>query len=127
MDYTKVAVFVCAGACLAGSLKIFKPGYDIYVVMMVCIFVMFFIITKLQIVVELIEKLEKCIEADREYVKIMLKIVGISYVTQFASDMCKDCGYATMGNQIQIFGKISVLVVSLPVITSLTELIMVML
>ena len=39
---------------------------------------------------------------------VIVKIVGISYISEFASDICRDSGYAAIGNQIQIFGKLSI-------------------
>lgn len=43
------------------------------------------------------------------YFKILLKIIGITYIAEFASDLCKDAGYTTIAGQIQMFGKLSVL------------------
>ena len=39
----------------------------------------------------------------------------------FASDLCKDAGYATIAGQIQMFGKLSVLAAGIPVLTALLE------
>lgn len=55
------------------------------------------------------------------YFKILLKIIGITYVAEFASDLCKDAGYATIAGQIQMFGKLTVLAAGIPVLTALLE------
>ena len=55
------------------------------------------------------------------YFKILLKIIGITYIAEFASDLCKDAGYATIAGQIQMFGKLSVLAAGIPVLTALLE------
>ena len=55
----------------------------------------------------------------REYIKILLKITGITFISEIASDISKDCGYSSVASQVQIFGKISVLVISLPVFAEL--------
>ena len=70
---------------------------------------------------EAIEKIKTYIHFDEAYLNTLIKIVGISYLTQFSTDLCKDCGYQALSNQLQIFGKISVLAVSMPVILSLLE------
>ena len=59
--------------------------------------------------------------------EILLKIVGISYITQFSSDMCKECGYGAIGNQIQIFGKLAVMTISMPIVLALIDTITYML
>lgn len=50
-----------------------------------------------------------------------MKIIGITYIAEFASDICKDAGHAAIANQIQIFGKLSVLAVSMPIVLALLE------
>ena len=51
----------------------------------------------------------------------MIKIVGISYICEFSSDICKDSGMSALGNQIQIFGKLSILVIGMPVFVQLMD------
>ena len=46
-----------------------------------------------------------------------------TYIAEFASDLCRDAGYQGVAGQIQIFGKISVLAVSVPVLTALLDVI----
>ena len=46
-------------------------------------------------------------------------MTGIAYVSEFASSMCRDAGYQAVASQIEIFAKLSLLAVSLPVVTAL--------
>ena len=46
-------------------------------------------------------------------------MVGITYVAEFASGICKDAGYGSLGNQIEIFGKLSILGISMPILLAL--------
>ena len=48
--------------------------------------------------------------------------VLFTYVAEFASGICKDAGYSALGNQIEIFGKLSILGVSMPVFLALFEI-----
>ena len=50
-----------------------------------------------------------------------IKMVGITYVAEFAMNICKDAGYAAVGNQIELFAKLSILVLSIPVLTVFLE------
>lgn len=51
---------------------------------------------------------------DSLYIKIIFKSLGVTYIAQFASDFCKDCGENAISSQVILAGKISVLVISLP-------------
>jgi stage III sporulation protein AD len=50
---------------------------------------------------------------------VLIKILGISYICEFSADICKDSGFTAISNQIQIFGKLSILVVSMPIFMNL--------
>ena len=48
-------------------------------------------------------------------------MVGITYIAQFSSGFCIDAGYQAIAAQIEIFGKLAILVVGMPVLLALLE------
>ena len=60
---------------------------------------------------------------DPGYVRILLKGLGICYITNFARGVCRDSGETTLADQTLLAGKISLLIISLPMIDTLTEVI----
>ena len=85
----------------------------------ICIFI--YIITKVQIVLEFVEKLEGMIAIDSTYIGLVIKMVGITYAAEFAVNVCKDAGYGVIAGQIENFAKMSILVVSLPVLMAFID------
>jgi stage III sporulation protein AD len=65
--------------------------------------------------------------ASDTYINILFKALGICYITQFASDICKDSGEGALAVQIEIAGKITLLLLSLPLFEALTDLVTVLL
>jgi stage III sporulation protein AD len=65
--------------------------------------------------------------ASDTYINILFKALGICYITQFASDICKDSGETALSVQVEIAGKITLLLLSLPLFEALTELVTVLL
>ncbi len=53
----------------------------------------------------------------------ILKIIGVGYLTEFAANLCSDAGTSSIGNKIMLGGKIVILCLSLPIITSLIDII----
>ena len=51
----------------------------------------------------------------------MLKMIGITYIAEFSSGICKDAGYQTIAAQIEIFSKLTILAMGLPVLLALLE------
>lgn len=68
-----------------------------------------------------LETLKNYIALKDSYLSILLKIIGITYIADFSSNVCKDAGYSAIAGQIEIFGKISIFVVSAPVLMALLD------
>jgi stage III sporulation protein AD len=64
--------------------------------------------------------------ADETYINILFKALGICYITQFASDICKDSGEGALAVQIELAGKVTLLLMALPMFEALTDLVTVL-
>ena len=107
---------------LAGLILVFKsikPEYGIMISVVGCAFIFLYSLVRVNEIVEMVERLAGITSVSREYIKIILKITGVTFISEIASDIAKDCGYQAVANQVQIFGKLSVLVISFPVFTEL--------
>ena len=121
MDMIKIAMIGLAAALLAMQVKVGRPEYEIFITMAACLCIFFFLVTKLTIVIEAMNQIQGYIRLDSQYVAILLKMIGITYISEFASGICKDAGFHSIASQIDIFGKLSILLVSLPVLITLLE------
>ena len=83
--------------------------------------IFFYSLSKLEAVIETIRKVQSYIRLDRVYLEILMKMIGITYIAEFASGICRDAGYGSLGGQIEIFGKLSMLAVSMPILLALME------
>ena len=78
-------------------------------------------VTQLDSILSLIRELMEYTGLDGVYFKILLKIMGLAWISQLASDICKEAGCAAISRQIDIYGKLLILSVSLPVVTALID------
>jgi stage III sporulation protein AD len=58
------------------------------------------------------------------YVETILKIIGIAYIAEFASQITKDAGQGTIASKIELGGKIVILAMAVPILTALIEMIL---
>jgi stage III sporulation protein AD len=77
--------------------------------------------TKLSSVFAVINEMSVGLSGEKTYIRILLKIIGITYVTDFSSAICKDAGFSAIAGQIVMFGKIAILAISSPIILTLLE------
>ena len=71
--------------------------------------------------VDAVKRFEDAMGLDSEYISILLKMAGIAYLTQFAVSLCRDAGQGAVAGQIGFAGKISMLIVSLPILQALVR------
>ena len=121
MSVLTIGILGIAGALLAVELKGLKGEYGIYLVAAVGLVIFFYGITKLKTVIETIRQVQSYIRLNRMYLEVLLKMIGITYIVEFSSGICKDAGYGSLGSQIEIFGKLSVLAVSMPILLALLD------
>ena len=121
MSVLTIGILGIAGALLAVELKGLKGEYGIYLVAAVGLVIFFYGITKLKTVIETIRQVQSYIRLNRMYLYVLLKMIGITYIAEFSSGICKDAGYGSLGSQIEIFGKLSVLAVSMPILLALLD------
>lgn len=121
MSVLTIGILGIAGALLAVELKGLKGEYGIYLVAAVGLVILFYGITKLKTVIETIRQVQSYIRLNRMYLEVLLKMIGITYIAGFSSGICKDAGYGSLGSQIEIFGKLSVLAVSMPILLALLD------
>ncbi len=121
MSVLTIGVLGIASALLAVELKGLKGEYGVYLVAAVGLVIFFYGVTKLKTVIETIRQVQAYIRLNRMYLEALLKMIGITYIVEFSSGICKDAGYGSLGSQIEIFGKLSVLAVSMPILLALLD------
>ena len=95
--------------------------FGIYVILAAGVLIFFYSAGKLRIILEAVRQIQSCIQMNQAYLTALLKMAGITYIAELASGLCRDAGYSSMGTQIEMFGKLSILAVSAPIVLALFE------
>ena len=121
MTVVTIAITGIVAVLLAVSLKGMKGEYGTYLVMAAGFFIFFYGIGKLTTILDTMKEIQSYIKINSIYLSTLVKMIGITYIAEFAAGICKDAGYGAVGTQIEIFGKLSVLAVSMPILLALVE------
>ena len=121
MDIIKIAVTGLVSVCMAVLMKELKPQFSVLLSISACILIFYFALSKLNAIAALFSGVTGYMNLKESYLKILLKIIGISYIADFSASICRDAGYSAIAGQIEIFGKISILTVSTPVVLAMLE------
>ena len=117
----RVAIIGLTGAFIAVILKNQKSDYSIYVILGIAIIIFAFICTQLESIIQAINSFSTYVNIEKKYIVILIKMTGITYVSEFASSICKDLGYQSMASQIEMFARLLLFVISIPVVSALIE------
>ncbi len=121
MNMIQIGMLGALGAILAIQFKSGKTEYGIYMSVAVSIVLFTCIVDRLELFVNTIEEISRYITIDTGYIATMLKMIGITYIAEFSSGICKDAGYQTIATQIEIFSKLTILAMGLPVLLALLK------
>lgn len=119
MSVVTVAAVGIAAVLLASQLKGMKGEYGFFLSAAAGLFIFFYGIQKLESILKVVKEIQESICLNNVYFVTLMKMVGITYIGEFASGICKDNGCSFLGSQIEIFGKLSILAVSAPVVLAL--------
>lgn len=73
--------------------------------------------------VERMQQLTESVGESAEYIAVPIKALGICYVGQFAGDVCRDAGQASLAGKVELATRLAVLVLSMPLIDRLIEIV----
>ena len=77
----------------------------------------------LSVIVEQLKMLQGYIGISGKYIGILVKMIGISYMTQLAADICRDNGQTAVAGQLEVFCKITIAALGMPVVLTLFEVV----
>ena len=117
----QIAILGIAAALLASQLKNMKSDYHIYVMLSAAMVIFFYMYAKIEDMVEAINKIQGYVKLESSYMAVLVKIIGITYIAELASSICKDTGHSTIAAQIEMFAKLSIMAFSMPILLALLE------
>ncbi|MBO5246097.1 MAG: stage III sporulation protein AD [Eubacterium sp.] len=123
MNIVQLSILAVVGVLLALVIKKERPEYGIMLSIVVCICIFFSILGRMTVLIDAVERMRALANMEAAYLQIVLKMIGITYVAEFSVNLCKDAGYTTIASQIEMFSKISILLLALPIIEALLNLI----
>ncbi|MGE4213354.1 MAG: stage III sporulation protein AD [Anaerotignaceae bacterium] len=123
MEILQVVIIGIVGTILSISLKKESPQFSLFIGLITGILIFLFAAEYLKRVIQILSELAGSAGVNSGYMDIVLKIIGISYVARFGTELCKDAGEGAIASKVDLAGKIFIAVTGAPVILALMEMI----
>lgn len=124
MEVIKIIGIALVALIIIVLLKQYKPEYTIYISLLAGGLIILLVMDKLTGIINLLQSLANKTSINSTFLSLLIKITGIAFLSEFAVSICKDSGEAAIANKIEIGTKIIIISMSIPIITSLLEIIL---
>lgn len=104
-------------------LRQYRPEFAVAVAVIVACIMLIYGLSSAAKIIEVIREIADRSGIDEQKITLMLKAVGVCYLTQTAKDLCIDCGQSVLADRVDFIGKITVIVMSLPIMLQLLSVI----
>ena len=121
MTLFKVALIGVCAVLLALGIKPFRGEYALFLSLGAGVLIFVYILGQMSSIIDVIQNIRSMVSINGAYVQILLKVIGVAYICEFAAALCKDAGFSSVASQIEMAGKLTILVMSMPVLLSLLE------
>ena len=105
-------------------LKQYKPEFAIYISLLAGVLILLLVMDQLTEIISLLQSLASKASINSTFLALLLKITGIAFLAEFAVSVCKDAGEGAIASKIEIGSKIIIIAMSIPIISSLLEIIL---
>ena len=124
MEILKIIGIGLIALIIIVMLKQYKPEFVIYVSLIAGALILFIVVDKLTGIINLLQSLASKASINTEFLTLLIKITGIAFLSEFAVSICKDAGEVAIANKMEIGEKIIIISMSIPIISSLLEIIL---
>lgn len=121
MDVIKIIGIGLIAVIIAVILKQYKTEYAMYVSLVAGMLIFAIIIAKMSGIIEVLKSLSQKASINNEFIVLLIKITGIAILTEFAVSICKDSGESAIANKVDLGGKVIIMSLSIPILSSLLE------
>lgn len=100
-----------------------RPEMAMFIAILTGIIILLSVIFKLNFIIESIQNLAQKANIPSVYITLIIKLIGIAYLMEFAIQLCNDCGEGSIASKLEFGGKVIVMTMSFPILLSIVEMI----
>jgi stage III sporulation protein AD len=98
-----------------------RPEIAVLLGMVVGIVMFLLVFGRLSAIIDVLTDLVEKANISEYYLAIVLKVIGIAYLTEFGSQIAEDANCKTVAAKIELGGKIIIMTVSIPILVAVLQ------
>ena len=121
MNIVGIAGITICAAAIAAMLRRYHQEYAVFISIAAGVVILLMILSNVSPAVHQISTLLSSAGLTSDYGVILFKTLGICFLAQFAADACRDAGESALASNVELAGKIAVVVLSLPLFEQIAQ------
>lgn len=121
MDILQIVIISIVASIIYIILKDINPSFAFFIIILVGIIIFASIIQQIRLIFQVIQSLGDEANVPGLYLETILKIIGIAYIAELGASMTQDAGLHSVAKNIELAGKIFILLLAIPIITAVIE------
>lgn len=124
MEIIKIIGIALVALIIIIMLKQYRPEYAIFISLLTGALILLLVMDRLTGIINLIQSIQDKFSINTQFIALLIKITGIAFLSEFAVSICKDSGEGAIASKIELGSKIIIISMSIPIISSLLEIIL---
>ena len=124
MEVIKIIGIALIALIIIILLKQYRPEFAVYISLLTGVLILVLVMDQLAGIISLLQSLANKTSVNMTFLSLLIKVTGIAFLSEFAVSICKDSGEGAIASKIEIGSKIVIISMSIPIISSLLEIIL---
>ncbi|MCI6692979.1 MULTISPECIES: stage III sporulation protein AD [unclassified Clostridium] len=121
MEILKIVSFALAALFIFLLFKDKRSDIAVLVSLLAGVILFVSILTSVTDIINFIKEISSRANIDIVYIGVVLKILAISYLATFCSEICKDAGAASIASKVEFSAKILILTLAIPILMAVLQ------
>jgi stage III sporulation protein AD len=119
----KVGLIALAAVFIALPLRREKGEFSMLIIIAAGLIIFIYVIARMQDITDFLSELTEKIPIEKTYLAALLKMLGIAYIADYVSSVCREAGAPSIASGIELFAKLTIVALGIAPLTLLLEVI----
>lgn len=121
MDIIKISIFALIALFFIILIQQSRKDLAVMISLFVGVSIFIFIFGKFNAIILFLQEIALKANINTVYLNIVLKILAISYISSFCSEICKDAGSNNIASKVEFGGKVLILFLAVPILMAVLQ------
>ncbi len=124
MEIMQIVAIGVLSTVLAITVKRQSPDMALMISIAACVLLFLLVLPMLTETVGILSRIGSMLDGGMPYIGAAVKVIGVAYMAELGASVCKDAGESAVAAKIELAGRVTLLLLAMPVLTDLVNIIL---